>query len=210
MKGLIKILAFSALIGFATTSCDQPRNEENQTDAESLEMGEDPNTLETQTPIAPQASTERDIPGSDAASVVSNRTIIDNVSISGDLSTFSSLLKSANMVKNLSGTGPYTVLAPSDNAFNALAGSTLDDLTMPGNREQLQQILNNHIIAGKLTTEDLQDGAILKTAAGHQLKVYKRDGVVRIGGARIEEPDAMSSNGVLHTINRVLVPVQEE
>jgi uncharacterized surface protein with fasciclin (FAS1) repeats len=209
MKALNKILAFAALLGLAATGCDQPRSDESRTDAEALELSENPNTLETETPIAPQASTERDIPGSDAATLVTKRTIIDNAAINSELSTFSSLLQSANLIKNLSGTGPYTVLAPSDDAFTALPDSIREGLTKPDNEEQLQQILNNHVIAGKLTTEDLQDGAMLKTAAGHQLRVYKRDGIIRIGGARVVDPDGMSRNGVLHTINRVLIPVDE-
>ena len=83
------------------------------------------------------------------------------------------------------------------------------DVRTPG-LEQLQAVLNNHIIAGKLTTHDLQDGAILKTTAGHQLKVSKRDGQVRINGALVEKPDEMSSNGVLHKIEKVLLPTEEE
>lgn len=205
-----KILAVVALISFLAAACDQPGNDGRQTDTEAVELGENAEGLQQEAPVAPQASTARDIPGSNDASLVSTRTIIDNASLKDDLSTFTALMRSANMVKNLSGTGPYTVLAPSNEAFDALPGGTLDDLRKADNQEKLQQILSNHIIAGKLTTEDLQDGAILKTAAGHQLKVNKREEQIRIGGAMIEDPDEMSRNGVLHTINKVLVPVEED
>ncbi len=198
------------LFSFLTAACDQSGNDRSQTDTEAVELGETTDNLQTEAPVAPQASTSRDIPGSDEASLVSKRTIIDNADLNDDLSTFTSLMRSANMVKNLSGTGPYTVLAPSNEAFDALPSGTLEDLRKTENQEKLQQILNNHIIAGKLTTEDLQDGAILKTAADQQLKVYKREGQTRVGGAMIEDSDAMSRNGVLHTINKVLVPIEEE
>lgn len=114
------------------------------------------------------------------------------------------------MVNNLSGTGPYTVFAPTEEAFEALPDDTLASLKRLENRERLQEILNNHIIAGKLTTNDLQDGSLLKTTAGHQLTVSKRDGQIRINGALIVKPDEMSSNGVLHIIDKVLLVEEEQ
>lgn len=199
-----------ALLSLLATGCDQPQDTNRESEAETLELAENANALTEDAQVAPPVSTAREIPGSDEASKVTSRSLLENASLNDDLTTFSDLLRSANMVKNLSGTGPYTLFAPTDKAFEALPGSTLEDLSKPENEEHLQHLLNNHLIAGRLTTEDLQDGAILKTAAGQQLKVSKRDGRVRINGALIENADGMSSNGVLHTINKVLMPAEEE
>jgi uncharacterized surface protein with fasciclin (FAS1) repeats len=198
-----------ALFSLLATGCDQRQDTNRESEAEALELAENANSL-PDAQVAPPVSTSRDIPGGDDASRVTARSLIDNASANDDLVSFSELLRSANMVKNLSGTGPYTLFAPTEKALKALPGSILEDLAKPENEEQLQHLLNNHIIAGKLTTDDLQDGAILKTAAGQQLKVSKRDGKVRVNGALIEDADGMSSNGVLHTVNKVLLPVAEE
>lgn len=199
-----------AFLSLLATGCDQPQDTSSESRANSLKLTENPNALPNDAQVAPPVSTARDIPGSEEASGVTLRSLLDNASANDGLVTFSDFLRSANMVKNLSGTGPYTLFAPTERAFKALPGNTLEHLSRPENEEQLQLFLNNHIIAGKLTTDDLQDGAILKTAAGQQLKVSKRDGKVRVNGALIEDADGMSSNGVLHTVNKVLLPVEEE
>ncbi|PVY41830.1 fasciclin domain-containing protein [Pontibacter virosus] len=206
MRAIPYILTFSALVMLLITACDQPKD--TQTGNE-VALQEGVNALQTDGPVEPQASTARQIPGSNEASRVSSRSLLDIVESNSDLSTFNSLLQKAGVAESLSGTGPYTVLAPTEAAFLELPDSLRDNLDSPKHRELVQQLLNNHIIAGRLTTSDLQDGAILKTAAGHQLKVAKRNDKVQIGHAVIEKPDGMSSNGVLHTINKVLVPLKE-
>ncbi|WP_018477176.1 fasciclin domain-containing protein [Pontibacter roseus] len=137
-----------------------------------------------------------------------SRNIVENATNNQNMVTFVSMLKSADMVGTLNGTGPYTLFAPNEAAFKALPGGRLEDLMKDENRQQLEQLLNNHLVAGKLAIADLQDGAMLKTVSGQQLKVSKKDGQVMVNGALIEEPDLMSSNGVLHGINKVLMPAQ--
>lgn len=190
----------------AVAGCDQPKG--NQTGNETT-LEDEPNALQADGPVEPQASTAREIPGGTEASKVSSRRLLDNVGANNNLDTFARLLQTTGLTKKLSGTGPYTVFAPTEAAFNALPDSLRENLSSAEHRQQLQELVSNHIIAGKLTTEDLQDGAMLKTAAGRQLRVSKRDGKVRINRVLIEDPDAMSSNGVLHTINAVLVPEKE-
>ncbi|MCP2042172.1 fasciclin domain-containing protein [Pontibacter sp. HSC-36F09] len=188
------------------TGCDQSNNSRTGNEATQQERAD---ALLADGPVESQASNALQNPGSTKSSRVSSRSLLDNIAADSDLSTFNSLLRKAGVSKGLSGTGPYTVLAPTEAAFLDLSDSLRDNLESPEHRELVQQLLNNHIIAGKLTTSDLQDGAILKTAAGHQLKVAKREDKIQIGNALMEKPDGMSSNGVLHTINRVLVPVKE-
>lgn len=195
------------LLSLLLIGCGQRDEAGDRTAADGTEIGE--NAMQSEVRATTPISTAQDNPGQDDAAAVLSRSLLDNATTNRELTTFTELLRSANLVKNLSGTGPYTVFAPAEGAFRALPDTTLTNLMKPENQERLQAIMNNHIIAGKLTTNDLQDGSILKTSAGQQLKVSKRNGQVRINGALVEEPDGMSSNGVLHTINKVLIPAEE-
>lgn len=207
MKAIPSILTLFGLVLLLLTACDQAQDTNTGNDAA---MQEEANALQAKGTVEEQASTTSQNPGGAESARVPSRSLLDNVAANSDLSTFNALLRKAGVAKSLSGTGPYTVFAPTEAAFKALPDSLRNNLESPEHRELVQQLLNNHIIAGKLTTSDLQDGAILKTAAGHQLKVEKRDSEVQIGQALMEKPDGMSSNGVLHTIDKVLVPVEEK
>jgi uncharacterized surface protein with fasciclin (FAS1) repeats len=202
----MKALPYLLALLLPLVGCDQPQGDQAGRET-ALEQNEQ--ALQPSQQAAPQASTAQENPGGVDAGLVASRKLLDNVGDDSELTSFAALLRTANLTQSLSGTGPYTVLAPNDAAFKALPDSMRQQLNDPAHREQLQDLLNNHIIAGKLTTADLQDGAILKTAAGRQLKVSKRNGTVRIGNARVVESDGMSNNGVLHTLNRVLVPEPE-
>ncbi len=137
--------------------------------------------------------------------MTARKNVVENISANRDLVNFTSALKQADLVEMLNGTGPYTIFAPTDEAFKAMQGDRLKELFKPENRQQLQTFLNNHLVTGKLTSADLQDGAMLKTAGGNQLRVTKSGNQVTVNGAAIKEADAESSNGVVHTINQVLV-----
>lgn len=209
MKGLPILIAVIVLFSFTIMSCDQRQGADNQTEGESTELSQNKTIAKPDRLLVDPGTTAQANPGDGDAAMVSSRNIVDNAAMDKELTTFVSLLRSANMVSNLSGTGPYTVFAPSEAGFKALPGSTLKDLMKPDNQARLREILNNHIISGKLAIDDLQDGTILKTAAGEQVKVSKRDGQVMINGALILESDAMSKNGVLHTINKLLLPAED-
>jgi uncharacterized surface protein with fasciclin (FAS1) repeats len=134
--------------------------------------------------------------------------IVENVSSNNDLSVLAGALKQAELVKTLNGTGPYTVFAPDNSAFESLPNGTLEDLMQPKNKQRLTEILNNHVVAGKLTAADLTDGATLKTASGEQLSVTKKGNDVMVNGAKVSQADVESSNGVVHIIDKVLVTEQ--
>ncbi|MBD1398487.1 fasciclin domain-containing protein [Pontibacter sp. JH31] len=209
MRGLPIAIPIIVLFGFTVSSCDQRQGADNQTDPNGTELRQDGVATTPDRVLDEPATTTQAAPEEDDTSLEASRNIVDNAAKDKELTTFVSLLHTAKMVSNLNGTGPYTVFAPSEAGFKALPGSTLEDLMKPENRERLQQILNNHIISGKLAVDDLQDGTILKTVAGEQLKVSKRGGQVMINGALIEDADAMSKNGVLHTINKLLLPAEK-
>lgn len=138
--------------------------------------------------------------------MVPSNSIVQNTESNPELSTFIGVVRKAGLVGTLSGTGPYTLFAPSNEAFEALPGGTLEDLMKPENKQQLVDLVNNHIVAGKLNAKALQTGSSVKTAGNGQIKVGGKGADVMINGAKVETPDIMSSNGVVHVINKVLIP----
>ena len=122
-----------------------------------------------------------------------------------DLSTLVAALTAADLVTTLEGTGPYTVFAPTDAAFSDIQ-STVDTLLEPGNKTDLQQVLTYHVVPGTYTAADLTDRQKLKTVEGQDLTVSIKDGVVKVNDATVEATDITASNGVVHVINKVLVP----
>jgi uncharacterized surface protein with fasciclin (FAS1) repeats len=122
--------------------------------------------------------------------------------------TMTFLKKSVNasgLSNVLSGAGPYTVFAPSDLAFEKLEKGVLDTLLKPENKAKLVDVLNYHIIAGKVNFKDLKDGERLKTLNGKELHVHVKEGHVRIEGAEVKAHDLPSSNGVIHSLDTVML-----
>lgn len=111
----------------------------------------------------------------------------------------------AGLEEALKDMGPYTVFAPTDQAFAKIPGNKLDDLLKPENKEKLQLLLRNHIVPGKLAAGELKALDQIKTAQGQALKVESRAGLW-INQARVVSPDLEASNGVLHGIDTVLMP----
>ncbi|MCX6385867.1 MAG: fasciclin domain-containing protein [Solirubrobacterales bacterium] len=122
-----------------------------------------------------------------------------------DLSTLVTALKAAGIGSDLAKTGPYTVFAPTNAAFADIQ-STVDTLLKPDNKTDLQQVLAYHVVSGTYTAADLTDGQKLKTLEGQDLTVSIKDGVVKVNDATVEATDITASNGVVHVINKVLVP----
>lgn len=137
--------------------------------------------------------------------IMPSQTISENITSYRKLHTLASAIRQGGLVNTLNETGPYTVFAPSDEAFEALPDGVLDELMEPENKARLAEILKNHVVSGKLTSTDLKNGAMLNTASGVQLKVTKQGSKVLINGAEVTEPDAMSENGVIHIIEDVIV-----
>jgi len=105
----------------------------------------------------------------------------------------------------LSGTGPFTVFAPSDLAFEKLEKGVLDNLLKPENKAKLVDVLNHHVVSGKVNFKDLKDGEKLKTVNGKELHVHVKDGHVSVEGAKILGHDVPTSNGVIHSLDTVLM-----
>jgi uncharacterized surface protein with fasciclin (FAS1) repeats len=122
------------------------------------------------------------------------------------LSTLVKAVTAADLAPTLQGEGPYTVFAPTNEAFAALPEGTLDDLLAPAGKEQLTDILTYHVVEGEVMASDLTDGQVIKTVQGGELKVAIDGGTVTIGDATVVQPDVDASNGVVHVIDTVLQP----
>ncbi len=104
----------------------------------------------------------------------------------------------------LSSTGPYTFFAPQDGAFDKLAKGTMDDLLEPQNRAKLKNLLNNHIVSGKIDFQDLKDGDKLTTVNGREIVISVKNGTVHTGDIAITARDGKVSNGVIHMTDTVI------
>lgn len=122
-----------------------------------------------------------------------------------DLSTLVEAVTAAGLVETLEEPGPYTVFAPTNEAFGAL-GNTLETLLEPANEEELAEILTYHVVPGELTASELSDGQQLETVQGDSLEVKVDGEEVTVNGAKVSLPDVEASNGVVHVIDEVLTP----
>ena len=119
--------------------------------------------------------------------------------------TLAAAVKAADLIETLEGAGPFTVFAPTDAAFAAIQ-SDVDSLLKPENKAKLANILTYHVVSGAHLAADLKDGAELTTVQGEKLKVTVNGGKVTIGGANVTAADVAASNGVVHLIDKVLLP----
>lgn len=121
-----------------------------------------------------------------------------------NLTTLKKGIMASDLDQTLSQRGPFTVFAPSNDAFAKLEEGTLDNLLLRENKAALTDLLNHHVVKGKLKLEDLKDGDQLQTLNGKELAVRVQDGKVSLNGATILTGDMKSSNGVIHSVDTVL------
>ncbi|MEN9231835.1 MAG: fasciclin domain-containing protein [Thermostichus sp. DG02_5_bins_236] len=134
-------------------------------------------------------------------------TIVDVAVEAGSFTTLTQALEAAGLVETLSGEGPFTVFAPTDEAFAALPEGTLEELLLPENREQLIQILTYHVVPGEALSTSLEAGEVV-TVEGSPVEISLADGVM-VNDANVVTADIEASNGVIHVIDKVILPPQE-
>ncbi|TFH86454.1 fasciclin domain-containing protein [Billgrantia azerbaijanica] len=132
--------------------------------------------------------------------------IVDTAVAAGQFETLVAAVKAADLVDTLKGEGPFTVFAPTDEAFAALPAGTLDELLMPENRDRLQAILTYHVVPGKVMAEQAMGLSSATTVQGQDLTLTTENGSVRIDDATVIQADVVASNGVIHVIDGVLMP----
>ncbi len=132
--------------------------------------------------------------------------IVDTAVANGQFKTLAAALNAAGLVHTLKGPGPFTVFAPTDDAFAKLPPGTLDDLLKPENKGKLTAILTYHVVPGAVTSRQVTNLKEAKTVNGSMLQVSTRAGKVMINNADVVKPDIETSNGVIHVIDAVLLP----
>lgn len=132
--------------------------------------------------------------------------IVEVASENGSFRTLVKAVQAAGLVETLSGEGPFTVFAPTDEAFYKLPEGTLEQLL--ANKERLTEVLTYHVVPGRLTAAEVQGIDSAETVAGGPLSIRTEYGSVKVGDATVVQADVMASNGVIHVIDSVLLPGQ--
>jgi uncharacterized surface protein with fasciclin (FAS1) repeats len=135
--------------------------------------------------------------------------IVDTAVGAGNFNTLVAAVKAAGLVETLKGDGPFTVFAPTDEAFAKLPEGTLDTLLKSENKDKLAAILKYHVVPGKVMASDVVKLDEAKTVQGSKVMISAKDGKVRVDGANVIKTDIVTSNGVIHVIDAVILPKSE-
>ena len=131
---------------------------------------------------------------------------IVDTAIAGKFNTLVAAVKAAGLVDTLKGPGPFTVFAPTDEAFAKLPAGALEDLLKPENKAKLQSVLTYHVVPGKVMSRDVVKLESAKTAEGNTIKIKAIDDSVMVNDAHVVKTDIAASNGVIHVIDKVILP----
>lgn len=132
--------------------------------------------------------------------------IVDTAVAAGSFKTLATALQAAGLIDTLKGKGPYTVFAPTDEAFAKLPAGTVETLLKPENKEKLKAILLYHVVAGQVTATQAMKLSSAKTVGGQDVTISTKDGTVMVNDAKVVKADVIASNGVIHVIDTVLLP----
>jgi uncharacterized surface protein with fasciclin (FAS1) repeats len=135
-----------------------------------------------------------------------SKDIVDTAVAAGQFTTLAKALQAAGLVDTLKGKGPFTVFAPTDDAFAKLPSGALDDLLKPENKEKLKAVLLYHVVAGKVPAAKVMKMKSAKTVNGQEVTISTSGGKVMVNEATVVKADVMASNGVIHVIDTVLMP----
>ncbi len=143
---------------------------------------------------------------SGAAFGQSKKDIVDTAVAAGNFKTLAAALQAAGLVDTLKGPGPFTVFAPTDEAFAKLPAGTVEDLLKPENKQKLTSILTYHVVSGKVMASQVVKLHEAKTVNGQDVKIMVDGGKVMADNANVVQTDIQCTNGVIHVIDTVLLP----
>jgi len=193
LTGFAGVIGASALIGFPAWA----HINSNTRVANATQTQQVAGNVKTAASPAPNAASP--------APTASGKDIVAIASGDAQFKTLTKALGSAGLVTTLQGKGPFTVFAPTDAAFAALPKGTVDNLLKPENKAQLTKILTYHVVPGSVVSTSLKSGDV-KSVEGSSLKVGVNAGKVTVSGANVVKADIKASNGVIHVIDKVLMP----
>jgi uncharacterized surface protein with fasciclin (FAS1) repeats len=134
-----------------------------------------------------------------------DKNIVEVATSAGNFKTLVAAISAAGLAETLSGPGPFTVFAPTDEAFAKLPAGTVEDLLKPENKAKLVAILTYHVLPGKVVAANVKTSSP-KTVNGKELEIIVKGGKVTVGGANVIATDVAASNGVIHAIDAVVLP----
>lgn len=137
---------------------------------------------------------------------LAQKDIVDTAVAAGQFKTLASALTAAGLIQTLKGPGPYTVFAPTDEAFAKLPPGTLQNLLKPENKAKLTAILTYHVVPGKVTSAEVVKLSQANTVEGKPLTIHTMGKAVMVNDATVIKADVAASNGVIHVIDKVLLP----
>ena len=140
------------------------------------------------------------------AAPAETKDIVDTAVAAGSFTTLAKALTAADLIGTLKGKGPFTVFAPTDEAFAKLPAGTLESLLKPENKAQLQRILTYHVVSGKVMAADVVKLDSAKAVSGDTIMIATGGGSVTVDAARVTKTDIVASNGVIHVIDAVILP----
>ncbi|HET7217974.1 MAG TPA: fasciclin domain-containing protein [Vicinamibacterales bacterium] len=144
--------------------------------------------------------------GAAATATAQQKDIVDTAVAAGSFKTLAKALQAAGLVDRLKGAGPFTVFAPTDDAFAKLPAGTLDDLLKPENKQKLTQILTYHVVPGNVKAADVVKLTSAKTVNGAAVTIKTAGASVMVDNAKVVKTDIAASNGVIHVIDSVILP----
>lgn len=199
-----KVLAGIAGVGLVgiLAACSPPET--------TAETPEDTTSQAPATSESLNSNEESPAVGEDSTTATSDtaagsETLAEAVESGDSFNTLEQAIQAAGLQETLSEPGPYTVFAPTDEAFAALPPEVLDQLLQPENKETLRQILTYHVVPGSITSPSVTPGEV-ETVAGEPVTIEDNAGEITVGGAQVVQPDIIASNGVIHAIDQVLLP----
>lgn len=141
-----------------------------------------------------------------AAPMLAQSDIVDTAVAAGSFTTLVKAVQAAGLVDTLKGSGPFTVFAPTDDAFAKLPPGTLDSLLKPENRDKLRSILLYHVLPGRVDAAEIGHLSSAKTVEGSRVRFQVNGGMVMVDGAQVVKADIPASNGLIHVIDAVILP----
>jgi len=145
-------------------------------------------------------------PNTTSLTAADTKDIVDTAVAAGSFKTLAKALAAADLVTTLKGKGPFTVFAPTDEAFAKLPAGTVETLLKPENKAKLQRILTYHVVPGKVMAADVMKMKSAKAVSGDTLTIAEHDGMVMADSSRVVKTDIAATNGVIHVIDTVMMP----
>ncbi|MBC5993564.1 fasciclin domain-containing protein [Pontibacter cellulosilyticus] len=207
---ILLILGFGAFNIVGCASSDSTTDTAMGTETETAIRTEDAppkEAMEADTEM--EAEEKADVNVSANNPIGSESSIVALIQQNPNLSTFLELIRAANMVVVLESPAPYTVFAPTNQAFAALPAGTVEALKKTDDKIELRRLLQSHILPNKITTAEMRDNMPMKTAQGEEVIARRKGQILTVGDATVVTADVNASNGVVHVIDRVLAPPQK-